>query len=36
MHLNGELEPLVLIELLSALSNDGAFDVEYDKSVFTS
>lgn len=36
MHLNGELEPLVLIELFSIFSDVGAVDVEFDISVFTS
>lgn len=38
MHLNGELEPLVLVEVLSDLSGAGAVDVDVgsDKFVFIS
>jgi hypothetical protein len=36
MHLKGELEPLVLIELLSDLSDVATVDVEYVLSAFTS
>lgn len=34
MHLNGELEPLVLVELLSLVCVVGAPEVELGKSVF--
>lgn len=36
MHLNGELEPLVLTELFSLLPCAGAADVEFDKPILTS
>lgn len=36
MHLNGELEPRVLVELFSILSKVGAADAKFDESVLTS